>query len=216
MLRADFTPPSEKPSQEIEDNAFASLLAHHVLQPVERIDAKYVSAENVELGQAIERLVEPAPVTASFKGFIADEVRRAHAWGGKVDEVVSPERLGLQSGEGIFDAAQAQDIEVRTLRAYSFRIIDQFIAATIEGEDETASPQLFLLGSTRPSDYRTAVDALDEWIADYKRTYDDDPFDGLDREVTLSAIGQIVVPEGSGTAELIKRLRQIRGESELE
>jgi hypothetical protein len=217
LLQADFTPSDKTALADragAEDNALAGLLAQ--ARGTEDFDARWSSEESAELGQAVERLTGPAPVTLAFKGFIANEVRQAHAWQRKVDDVVSPERLGIQSGEGIFDAAQAQEIEAQTLRAYSFRIIDQFIAATIEGEDSTTPPQLFLAGSVRPSDYREAVDILDEWTADYQRTYDNDPFDGVDRGVSLGAIGRIVVPKGSGTAELIKHLRQLRAEGEQE
>ena len=166
----------------------------------------------MELGQAVERLVEPAPVTESFKGFIAGEVRRAHAWQDDLDPVVAPDRLGLSSGEGIFDPARAKDLEAQALRGRMFDVMYHYTTAfTIEGEDQTVPPQLFLTGSVRPRDYTDAVDVLDEWSRDYRETYDEDPLEGLDGEPFLDAGGRVAVPKGSGMAEYIKRLREAQG-----
>lgn len=74
------------------------------------------------------------------------------------------------------------------------------------------SPQLFLKGNVRPSDYTEAVDVLDSWTEDYQVTYEEDPLGGLNRETYMDAIGRLIVPPGSGTARLIQRLRILRAE----
>lgn len=216
LLQADFTPPDTQAlAREAGDNALKDLLAN--VRSVDDIDARYASEENTELGEAVERLVEPAPVTASFKGFIAHKVREAHAWRSKVDDIVSPARLGLLSGEGIFDAGRGRDIEAQALRGYAFDIMHRYTTTfAIEGEGATAPGQLFLTGIAKPGDYRKAVDIFDEWTDDYQQTYDEDPFEGLEEEAFLDAGGRLVVPEGSGMAGLIRRLRQLRDEGDQE
>lgn len=170
------------------------------------------SDENLTLGKQAATLVEPAAITHSFKAFIVGEVRRAHAWQDGVDDVVSPERLGLLSGEGIFDPPRAKDLEGQALRGRMFDVMHRYTTGfSIEGEDETVPPQLFLTGSVRPSDYMDAVDVLDEWSRDYRETYDEDPLEGLDGEPFLDAGGRVAVPKGSGMAEFIKRLREAQG-----
>lgn len=211
LLQADFAP-SEKEAldQEAGDNALKGLLAN--MRSVGDIDARLASAENIELGQAVERLVESAPVTESFKEFIANEVRQAHAWQDSVDDVVSPKRLGLLSGKGIFDPVRAKDLEAQALRGRMFDVMHRYTTAfTIEGEDKTVPPQLILTGSVRLSDYTNAVDILDEWSRDYRETYDEDPLEGLDGEAFLDAGGRVEIPKGSDMAEYIKRLREAQG-----
>lgn len=213
LLEADFTSPEREAlirKAEQGDNALDALLARAI--SVEGIDARLASEENIELGRAVERLVESAPVTESFKEFIANEVRRAHAWQESVDDVVSPGRLGLLSSEGIFDPARAKDLEAQALRGRMFDVMNRYTTAfTIEDEDQTVPPQLILTGSARPSDYTSAVDVLDEWSHDYRETYDEDPLEDLDGEPFLDAGGRVAVPKGSGMAEYIKRLREAQG-----
>lgn len=151
LLQADFTSPDKAAlahQAEAEGHALAGFLAHAV--SIDEIDARLASEENVELGQAVERLLESASVTTSFKGFISHEVRLAHAWQDSVDDVVSPERLGLLSGEGIFDPARAEDLEAQALRGRMFDVMHRYTTAfSIEGEDKTVPPQLILTGSVR-------------------------------------------------------------------
>lgn len=211
LLQWNFTQPAS--GSEHGGSALTDFLRD--ARSVEDIDVRFASAGNLELGEAVERLLAPAPVTRSFKRFIASEVRRAHAWQSTVDDVVAPDRLGLLSGEGIFDPAHSKDLEAQALRGRAFDIMHRYTTAfTVEGEDETIPPQLFLTGSVRPSDYTQAVDVLDEWGGEYRQTYDEDPFEGLPGEVFLDAGGRVAVPKDSGMAGLVKRLREAQGLAE--
>jgi hypothetical protein len=210
LLQADFISPEKQAVAEraaVGGSALGSLLANACVS--EDIDARLASDENTEIGQAVERFLEPAPVTRSFKEFIAGEVRRAHAWETKVDEIVSPGRLGLINGDGIFDPAKAKDLEAQALRGRMFDVMHRYTnALTIEGEDETVPPHLFLTGAGRPSDYKAAVDVLDEWGHDYQNSYDEDPFEGLDHKAFMDAGGRVAVPKDWAMAKLIKHLRK--------
>jgi hypothetical protein len=230
LLQAAFTTPEQQALEaeaESGGNALAGLLAH--ARSTEDIDARYASAENVELGQAVERLVGPAPVTDSFKGFIAHKVREAHAWQTKVDDVVAPDRLGLRQGEGIFDPVQAKDIEGQTLRGYLFDLLhrytrrptdedtnDQGMLLLPPGKEIDDLPPLWLKPGVRPRDLIAAGDTLVTWADDYEQTYGEDPGDGLDPEAYLDAVPKIPIksyeaaekdPKLKGLIELLRRLR---------
>jgi hypothetical protein len=187
LLQTDYTPQDRAASPPADsDNAFHSFLAR--ARPVEDIDARFASEESIQLGQTVETLLEPAPVTTSFKGFIAQAVRKAHAWRAKVDNAVSPDRLGLLSGQGIFDPVQAREIEVQTLRGRMFDLLHRYtIAPDTDIEAETGVPKLLLRPGVRPNDYAEGVARLDEWTADYQRTYGEDPFDGLEPDAYQDA-----------------------------
>lgn len=218
LLQVDFTT-SEQQALEAEaaaeESALKSLLAD--VQSIEDIDMRYASAENIELGQAVERLVEPAPITDSFKGFIAHKVREAHAWQTKVDDVVGPDRLGLLSGEGIFDPERAQDVEAQTLRGYAFDIVHRYTVAPTGDTDDL--PALLLKPGVRPRDYAAATDTLVIWADDYEQTYDEDPGAGIDPGAYLDAAPQAPVrsqeeaendPMTKGLIELLRQLHDER------
>jgi hypothetical protein len=184
LLQVDFTPPEKEVlAQEAGNNLLMGLLAS--VRSIEDIDARYSSDENIELGQAVERLVEPAPVTDSFKGFIAHKVREAYAWEQKVDDMVSPDRLGLLHGDGIFDSERAQEIEAQTLRGYVFDIMNRYTVTP--DTDDADLPPLLLMPGVRPSDYTAALERLRDWASDYIHTYHEDPFEGLQGEAYLAA-----------------------------
>jgi hypothetical protein len=218
LLQADFTPPDKTALADrakAENSALVGLLSQ--ARSVEDIDARFESEENVELGEAVERLVEPAPVTESFKGFIAHEVRKAHAWQSRVDEVVAPDRLGLVSGGGIFDRAHAKDIEGQTLRGYFFDILNGY---TLSPEEEDGDlPPLVLKPDVRPSDFVDAVNALVAWASDYEQTYGEAPSADLEPEAYLAAAPRARVmsqeemeqdPRWKGILEILKQLEDRR------
>ena len=221
LLQADFRPPDQEALiQEArdEDNALKGFLVR--VRGVEGIDARRSSEENIELGQAVERLLEPAPVTASFKGFIAHEVQEARAWQSKVSDAVSPSRLGLLSGNGIFDPALAQGLEGQALRGYAFDIVRRY---TIAPADVVASdlPPLLLMPGARPSDYVAAVKRLGDWTVDYQCTYDKSPFEGIEPDAYRDAAQQAHVISGEEAESgrwtaLVERLDQLRDQSERE
>jgi hypothetical protein len=218
LLQADFTSPDKTAlvgRATVENNALAGLLSQ--ARGIEDIDARFASEENVELGEAVERLVEPAPVTESFKGFIAHEVRKAHAWQSRVDEVVAPDRLGLLSGEGIFDRAHAKDIEGQALRGYFFDIFNGYTVSP--GEGDGALPPLLLRPDVRPSDFVDAVNTLIAWASDYEQTYGEDPSADLEPEAYLAAVPKARVmsqeeveqdPRWKGILEILKQLEDQR------
>lgn len=215
LLQMDFTSPdTEAWAQKAvdEDDALAGLLAN--ARSIETIEARLTSSENAKLGQAVERLVEPALITDSFKDFIVNEVKQAHAWESKVSDAVAPDRLGLLSGDGIFDFRQATDIESRALRGYIFDIIHtRTIATDTVGEDNL--PHLLLKPGVRPSDYVDEVNRLFQWIADYRQTYDDDLFEALEIEAfldgarkvrTVSQEEMMTDPALRGILEMLKQI----------
>jgi hypothetical protein len=219
LLQMDFTSPSTEAWAQkavAEDDALAGLLAN--VRSIEAIDARLSSEENAELGRAVDRLVEPAPVTNSFKGFIVNEVRQAHAWESKASDAVAPDRLGLLSGDGIFDPAQAQDIEAHALRGYAFDIVRTYTVAPDKiGEDNL--PHLLLRPSVRPSDYAESLGRLQEWGADYKSTYGEDALASIDPRAFIDTAGLVRVmteeeAEEGGWNDLFERLQELRDEGE--
>ena len=217
LLETDFTQPDAREiAQPSNDNALTSLITR--VQPVEEIDARLSSEENVQLGHSVEELLAPAPVTTSFKAYVANEVRQAHAWKSKVGGAVSPGKLGILSGEGIFDPKQAGDIEAQMLRGYAFDIVHRYTVAPTAA-DEADLPPLLLKPGMRPSDFTEAVDRFYEWIADYRQMYGNDPFEGLEQEAYLDAVPQAeMMPEGelgsTGWNHIAERLKQLRDKSE--
>lgn len=215
LLQMDFTSPNTEAWAQkavAEDDALAGLLAN--VRSVEGIDARLSSEENAELGQAVERLVEPAPVTNSFKGFIVNEVKQAHAWESQVRDAVAPDRLGLLSGNGIFDPAQVKDIETQALRGYVFDIIHTRTVATDTVDDDNL-PELLLKPGIRPSDYVEEVNRLFQWIIDYRQTYDDGLFetleidaflDGARKVRTVSQEEMMADPTLRGILEILRQL----------
>jgi hypothetical protein len=210
LLRADFTSPeSERLAREAQQkrDPLAGLLSH--ARGVEDIDERLASDENVELGERVMALLAPAAVTESFKGFIAGQVRRAHAWQDRVDSVVAPDRLGLTSGDGIFDPLRAKEIEGQTIRGRAFDILHRYTYAA-RPESAADLPPLVLQPSTRPRDYVEAVDEFTAWGADYKETYDEDAFEGVEGETLLAA-----VPFASFD-RIIERLEDLRDDKQEE
>jgi hypothetical protein len=149
------------------------------------------SSENAELGLSLADLLAPAPVTESFKAFVISEVRRAHAWQAKVREAVSPDRLGLSGGAGIFDEEQAQHIEGQALRGFAFDLIREYTYTVVPERDTERPPMLFLRPTVRPSDYVEALDKLGSWTSDFHDTYDQDAFEGLDAGAYADAIPKV-------------------------
>jgi hypothetical protein len=208
LLQADFTPSDKTALADragAEGNALAGLLSR--ARGMKEIDARFTSEENIELGRTVAEVVEPAPVTESFKGFIVHEVRKAHAWQSKVKGTVAPDRLGLLDGDGIFDPVRAKDIEGQTLRGYAFDTVNGYTVRPAE-EDAMEFPPLLLKPGVRPSDYIEAVDTLVAWAHDYEDTYGEDPGEGLDPEAYRDAAPQAIVvsEEDLGWADFMEQL----------
>ena len=211
LLQADFTPPDKQALAERRGgSALTRLLA--ASRAIEDIDERFESDDNIELGEAVERLVAPAPVSPAFKGFITGEIRRAHAWQSKVDSVVSPDRLGLLSGEGIFDPTIAQSLEGRALRG---RVADIYRRFMVASDAERRDPDLPLLPrpGVRPRDVVTAVDQVEDWIADYERTYGDEVIEDVGIIDAFRDAAPTATPlEPLG--DFIPRLQELRDQAE--
>lgn len=213
FLDSDFTP--EHPPPPDDDNALTGLLRRS--RSVEEIDAHLKSPSNLELGQTLAGLLAPAKVSESFKAFIVNEVRQAHAWRAKVSDAVSPDRLGLVRGSGIFDTAQAQGIEAQALRGFAFDLLHRY---TVAPEGDTAGlPPLLLRPGVRPSDFDDATDRLQGWSEDYSATYGDDAFEGLEADAYMQAAPKAEVTsegqaESMGLNEVILALGRLRNERE--
>lgn len=211
LLTSDFTPEAgPSGDDDLDDNALKRFLRH--ARSIEEIDARMASSENMELGLSLADLLAPAAVTDSFKAAIVYEVRRAHARQTGVREAVSPAHLGLDSGAGIFDEEQAQQIEEQAIRGFGFDIIREY---TVGVEGDTSLPQLVLRPGKRPADFIEAIDRLGSWINDFHFTYDKDAFEGLEVGAYTDAAPKAeVMPEGdpdtiawSGIFEDLERLR---------
>lgn len=216
LLTLDFTPTEREAvieRAEQEGDALGSLLAAAV--SVEEIDARLASDENVALGEQVAELVAPAPITESFKGFIAGEVRRAHAWRTRVGEAVAPDRLGLVTG-GIFDPERARDVEGQAIRGHVFDLLRRYTSVT--SSDEASEPDALVPRTgKRPQDFAEAIDHLHAWEADYEETYGENPFEGVDAEAYLAALPRIkkVRPEDeaeSGFRRIAQKLHELRDE----
>ncbi len=178
---------------------------------VEDIEARLESDECAELLGKVSGLLEAAPVTDSFKGIIVGHMMRAYAWETKVDELVSPERLGLVGGEGIFDPEQAKPIESQALRGFLFDITNNHVLVPEgEGVEEGAEPII-----PDPAVYAIAMEGFDAWTLDYMTTYSEDAFAGIDPEAYREAAKRVrVMTEEesveSGFSGLIEKLRELR------
>jgi len=216
ILQSDFIPEDKREPAEpsADDNALKSLLRHS--RNVEDIEARLQSENNLQLGRSVAELLIPAAVTDSFKAFLVNEVRRAHAWESEVSDVVAPDRLGIVSGDGIFDPKQAQELEAQALRGYGFDIAKEYaLAPTGEGAEDL--PPLVLKPGVRFSDYEEALDRLDSWNADYEATYGTDPFEGLEAGIYRDAASEVEVTseEGAGLAseaDFFSELKRLRDE----
>lgn len=144
VLRTDWTTPERRELLVQEErepsNALAGLLAHSVV--VEEVDARASSDENSQLGNIMARLLDPAPITESFKRAIAAEVQLAHALQEPVSEAVSPERLGLTDGEGIFDPEHAKMIEADYLRGVIHALIQPLVLVPVDESGREGQPFL--------------------------------------------------------------------------
>jgi hypothetical protein len=157
ILGADFTSDQSRSYAAEADqtgSALAGLLS--VAREAEDVGASFASPENRRLGEEVLQLIGPAPITRSFASYIADEVRAAHAWQRRVSEDVSPTRLGLEQGEGIFETRTAKKIEAEALQ----RFFSEMMAAR---------PRALMLGDRRGP----AQDAarFGAWNSDYFHLY---------------------------------------------
>lgn len=209
LLTLDFTPVEDiaaaKNAQE-EGDALGSLLAS--TRTTEDIDARMASEENILLGERVAELAAPAPITEAFKGFIVSEVRRAHAWQDGVDDAIAPDRLGLTSGDGIFDPARAEELEGQAVRRRLTDIVRNYTFRVASGADV---PLLALRPDRRPRDYVAAVSQLSTWEADYEETYSEHPFEGIERDALFAALpGEVERSFG----QMLQDLQELREREE--
>jgi hypothetical protein len=182
LLTADFTSPEQRASQERateSGSALSKFLAH--TRTTDVIKARLESPENAELGKVVERLLASAATTGSFKTYVVDEVRRAHAWETTVTDAIAPDRLGLMTGEGIFDPIQAPSIEAQAIRGYLFDVVREHVIVP-DGTDETNNPLPPIL--PRPKQYAEEMARVVEWRDDYTSTFGEDPFEFAGEELT--------------------------------
>jgi hypothetical protein len=208
LLTSDFTPAESvaltKEAQE-EGDALGSLLA--TSRSTEEIDARMASEENILLGERVAELVAPASITEAFKGFIVSEVRRAHAWQDGVDDAIAPDRLGLTSGDGIFDPKRAEELEGQAVRRRLTDIVRNYTFRFASGTDVP----LALRPDRRPQDYVAVVSQLSAWEADYEETYSEHPFEDIEADALLAALpGDVERSFG----QMLQDLRELREREE--
>lgn len=189
LLSIDFTPPehfSPENKRELEreaeeGNALAGFLSRAV--PIQPIGPRFASEENEELGRKAEELLEPAPITASFKGYIVHALRHAHAWQSQLDRPARPDSLGLTAGQGIFDSDKARELEAEALRNYW------------AGHIEQPPVMPFDIDPRR---------RVEHWLAEYWEAYREDPFANM-RHAAGTAPEKQLVEAGEDFREVIRR-----------
>lgn len=187
-LQADFTPTAElEAAVDPEASALSQFLAVTRVRDVrEDIEGRLASAENQQLGSEVLDLLQAAPITESFKDFIAGAVRTAHAQQSRVGAEVAPEALGLSGeGRGIYDPGEAQEIEARSLRAYLHDIFYHYFIKLPEEVAPKWTEEIYV--GLNPVG-RIALAAFEVWRTDYRDTHGKDPLEGLDEEAFLLAV----------------------------
>jgi len=214
LLSKDFTPPERQAALD-DSNALSRFLA--IARVKEDIEERTASDECAQLAASAAQALETAPITDSFKGIITGHLVRAYAWESAVDDSVSSDRLGLLSGDGIFDAAEAKIIEAQALRGFLFDIVNnQVLLPDDEGELEEAGPII-----PNPALYVQLMEAFDSWALDYLTAYSEDAFAGIEPEAYLDAAKRVrIIPreesEEIGWAEMIERLRELKQKQETD
>ncbi len=222
LLESDFTTPERRALAqrgEEEGNALSSFLAGAV--SIEDIEARFASEECAQLATSTAQALERAAITNSFKGIIVGYIMKAYAFESRVDEIVSPYRLGFLgdkglNGEGIYDPDQAKAIEGQALRGFLLDITNKQVLVP-ENEDEEGSKPII----RNRLAYAQAIDAFDAWSLDYMTTYGEDAFTGVEPNAHLEAAQRVHImsqeeSEESGWADIIERLKQLRRRDEPE
>jgi len=210
LLTLDFTPveniAAAKNAQEAGD-ALGSVLA--TTRSTEDIDARMASEENILLGERVAELAASAPITEAFKGLIVSEVRRAHAWQDGVDDAIAPDRLGLTSGDGIFDPARTEELEGQAIRRRLTDIARNYTFRVAAGADV---PPLALRPDRRPQDYVAVVSQLSAWEADYEETYGEHPFEDMEADALFAVLPGEVERSFGQMLQDLRELHEREGE----
>ncbi len=209
FLTADYRSDENRAiDEDPEAKAFDKFLAK--ARTHEDIEERLMSTENVQIGIEVQKLLERAAITESFKGFIVNAVRHAHASERQVTEALSPDRLGITGSGEIFDPEVAPEIEAQVLRGYLHDIIKKHVV--IVTEDGIESTPIIL----QLSDYTEAMMTLIIWIGDYMQTYDgESPLGEMDMEAFIAAADRAEVqPPGSEWSQMFERFQQLREREE--
>jgi hypothetical protein len=157
-------------------------------------------------------LLAPAPTSDAFKQYVANEVRLAYAWESKVPDAVAPDRLGIASGDGVFDPSQAESLEAQALRGHALDVVLTYTVGT--RGDEPDELELALKPGKRSSDFAAAADRLDAWSVDYQLTYGHDALVPIEPEALFAATqpapGSSSEQAAPTLAELIKSVNELR------
>jgi hypothetical protein len=213
LLRSDFTrdeiDPKDRESRGSSGTVGEGLREPHSAVEVQirltqnQVDqneqARLASEENIELGRIAAALLEPAPVTHSFKSYIASEVRLAHARRTSISASVSPERLGLVAGAELFDPAQASKIERKALRYYVFATIRQHVLIPVDDAGHEHSPVV-----PDPQGYGEARAACERWMDEYAERFGEAAFHEAEQtgDVILQRVAERVRLGDKTTADL--------------
>jgi hypothetical protein len=212
LLELDFSPPSLPDPPPGQKHSALTVFLHHT-RVAEDVEQRFISIENQELGQQAGQVLEAAPVTDSFKGFIVKAVREAHAWRRRVDDVVAPERLGLTRGDGIFDPEQAPELEAQAIRDYLVTVVARNVDLVQDRSQEgTRQGELRSLTLER---YAQEIAFVDEWSEAVADTHGIDVFEGVDDDAFMDAarVVRLLDPDDPNDASWIalgERLREER------
>lgn len=209
LLAADFRPEETQQAQlSATSGSLAWLLAHTV--DAEDVEARLMSEENRLLGEEVMHNLVGAVITVSFKSFIVNTMRQAHASEARVSKEVAAVNLGLNDENGgIFNAVQAPIIEAGFLRVRLYNIINQYV---ITGVAENDQPTRVVLHA---QNYIDEMMVLEQWIAEYVEVHGKNPFEDVDMDAYMLATQEVqVIPpkseEGQRLGELLQRLEELR------
>lgn len=216
LLSADFSPPQrETESSADEDNALSQFLSHAV--SAEEVDERFYSPESLDLREQSEILLRPTKTTIAFRMFVTDQICLAYAYQTRVNEGIYPQRLGLTTGEGIFDASQAQGIEAQVIRGHAFDLVNRYLIAP--DSDDPDIPPLVPRPGINPDIASGEFTVLNRWAEDFQEKYGEDPFEGT-REAYGDAAPRAGVidseSDDNGWTEFVQRLNQLRQQGEPE
>ncbi|MEO8104898.1 MAG: hypothetical protein ABI602_01000 [Candidatus Saccharibacteria bacterium] len=205
-LTADFGPRQDKAAPvHLAARYFSKFVSE--VPGEEEVTARLASDDSHQLGSEVAALLEAAPITASFKDFIVNAVRQAHASEGPVSDEVAPAELGLSGdGEGIYSSAQASDIEARFLRVTLHDIIKRNVV-TVHAKDQQPTYVI-----RYRSQYAVERSALNHWLMDYVTTYSQNPFAPTDMAAYLMAAkpGEVDEADAADFAEDTGKFHKFR------
>jgi hypothetical protein len=185
LLSADYAQPDSR--ARVWERRIGAL--SHFMSQTRVTKRREKSDENLELGLGVDRLLVPAPITFSFKMFITNSIRRAHAQQTTVYDAIAPDRLGLTFDDGIFSTDRAQEIEAQVWRGVLFDTVKRHLVSI---KPDASKPEQVLM-IRYPVELRESRFTLSAWRADYRQHFGGDPFEGIEDMALIDAARKVSV-----------------------